>query len=129
MVYRGWLMLATSVSLELPTVLAWVVGAAGTVIVALLGLVLWFLRQAMTRNETTHRELTTSVQKLTEGNVEWIRSLGERVNRADDKIDQVRRELTSENRSIERRLAQVEARLGGWKGGNRDDRRDRTTED
>ena len=120
-------MLATSVSLELQTVLVWVAGAAGTVVVAFWGVVHWFLRREMTRNETTHRELTTSVQKLTEGNVEWIRSLSERVNRTDDKIDQVRRELTSESRSIDRRLAHVESRL--WKEGNRDDRRDRATED
>ena len=107
-----WLLLATSVSVELPAVLGWVVGAAGAAIATLLGVILWFLRREMNRNETTHRELTTSVQKLTEGNVEWIRSLSDRVNRTDDKIDQVRRELTSENRSIERRLAQVEVRLG-----------------
>lgn len=125
----GWLMLATSVSVELPAVLGWVVGVAGAVIAALLSVIFWFLRREMNRNETTHRELTAGVQKLTEGNVEWIRSLIARVNRTDDKIDQVRRELTSENRSIERRLAQVEARLGGWKGGNRDDGPDRTRED
>lgn len=120
-------MLAISVALELPTVLVWVAGAAGTVIAALLGFVLWFLRREMTTNERTHRELTTSVQRLLEGNVEWIRSVSERINKTDDKIDQVRRELTSESRSIARRLAHVESRL--WKEGNRDDRRDRATED
>ena len=125
----AWVMWATSISVELPRVLAWVAGAAGAVIAALLGVVAWFLRREMLRNETTNRDLTTSVHKLLEGNVEWIRSLSERVNRTDDKIDQVRRELTSENRSIERRLAQVEARLAGWKGGNRDDGRDRAAED
>lgn len=122
-------MWATSISVELPTVLAWVAGAAGAVIAALLGVIAWFLRREMLRNETTHRDLTTSAHRLLEGNVEWIRSLGERVNRTNDKIDQVRRELTSENRSIERRLAQVEARLAGWRGGKRDDGRDRAAED
>ena len=127
-------MLATAVPLELRPVVVWAAGAAGAVIAALLGLIVWFLRWEMTRNETTHRELKkrqqdlqTSVQRLLEGNVEWIRSLGERVNKTDDKIDQVRRELTSESRSIDRRLAHVESRLS--KGGNRDDRRVRAAED
>ena len=113
-------MLATSISLELPTDLAWVVAVVGAVVAALLGIIAWFLRREMTRNETAHRDLHTSVQRLLEGNVEWIRSVSERVNKTDDKIDQVRRELTSESRSIDRRLAHVESRL--WKGGNRDDR-------
>ena len=113
-------MLAASVSFELPTVLAWAAGVAVTVITALAGIIWWFLRRHINKNEA-------SVQRLLEGNVEWIRSLSERVNKTDDKIDQVRRELTSESRSIDRRLAHVESRL--WKGGNRDDRRDGAAED
>ena len=127
-------MLATSIPLELPPLVAWVAGAAGAVMAVLLGVIVWFLRWEMTRNEATHRELKkshqdlqTSVQRLLEGNVEWIRSVSERVGKTDDKIDQVRRELTSESRSIDRRLAHVELRL--WEGGNRDDGRDRAAED
>ena len=115
-------MLATSVSFELPTVLAWVATAVGAAFTALLAIITWFLRREIKKNDTTQ----ASVQRLLEGNVEWIRSLSERVNKTDDKIDQVRRELTSESRSIDRRLAHVESRL--WKGGNRDDRRDGAAE-
>ena len=115
-------MLATSVSFELPTDLAWVAAVVGTLIAALLGIITWFLRREMAKNDKAQ----TSVQRLLEGNVEWIRSLGERVNKTDDKIDQVRRELTSESRSIDRRLAHVESRLS--EGGNRDDRRDGAAE-
>ena len=112
-------MLATSISLELPTAVA--------VIGVLLAIIAWFLRWVITKNDTTHKDLQASVQKLLEGNVEWIRSMSERVNKTDDKIDQVRRELTSESRSIDRRLAHVESRL--WEGRNRDDRRDRAADD
>ena len=112
-------MLATSISVELPTALTWMVGAIGV----LLAIIAWFLRREITRSDTTQ----ASVQKLLEGNVEWIRSVSERVNKTDDKIDQVRRELTSESRSIDRRLAHVESRL--WEGRSRDDRRDRAAED
>ena len=100
-------MLATSVSFELPTVLAWVATAVGAAFIALLAIITWFLRREIKNNDTTR----ASVQRLFEGNVEWIRSLSERVNKTDDKIDQVRRELTSESRSIDRRLAHVESRL------------------
>ena len=78
-------MLATSVSLELRTDLAWMAGAV------LLGIIAWFLRREMTRNETAHRDLHTSVEWLLGGNVEWIRSVSERVNKTYDRIDQVRR--------------------------------------
>ena len=115
-------MLATSISVELPTALTWMVGAIGV----LLAIIAWFLRREITKNDTTHGDLQASVQKLLEGNVEWIRSVSERVNKTDDKIDQVRRELTSESRSIDRRLAHVESRL--WEGRSRDDRRDRAAE-
>ena len=115
-------MLGTSVAFELPTVLAWAAAVVGAVVAALLGIITWFLRREITKNDRTQ----ASVQTLLEGNVEWIRSLSERVNKTDDKIDQVRRELTSESRSIDRRLAHVESRL--WKGGDRDDRRDRAAE-
>lgn len=81
-------MLATSVSLELRTDLAWM---AGAVVAVLLGIIAWFLRREMTRNETAHRDLHTSVEWLLGGNVEWIRSVSERVNKTDDRIDQVRR--------------------------------------
>jgi len=111
-------MLAASVSFELPTVLAWVATAVGAAFTALLAIITWFLRREIEKNDTTQ----TSVQRLLEGNVEWIRSLSERVNKTDDKIDQVRRELTSETRSIDRRLAHVESRL--WERRDRDDRRD-----
>lgn len=115
-------MLATSVAFELPTVLAWAIAVVGAVFTALLGIITWFLRREITKNDKTQ----ASVQRLLEGNVEWIRSLSERVNKTDDKIDQVRRELTSESRSIDRRLAHVESGL--WKGGNRGDRRDGAAE-
>ena len=120
-------MLATSISLELPAVLLWVAGAIGTVVAALLGIIVWFVRWALTRNEATHRELArghqdlqNSVQRLLEGNVEWVRSMSERVNKTDDKIDQVRRELTSESRTIDRQLARVVSGLR--QGGSRGDR-------
>lgn len=74
-------MLAASVSLELPTVLAWVAGVAGAVITALLGIIAWFLRRQIIKSDKTE----ASVQRLLEGNVEWIRSLSERVNETDDK--------------------------------------------
>ena len=120
-------MLATSISFEMPAVFLWVAGAIGTVVAALLAIIVWFVRWALTRNEPTHRDLArghrdlqNSVQRLLEGNVEWVRSMSEHVNRTNDKIDQVRRELTSESRTIDRQLALVVSRLR--EGGGRGDR-------
>ena len=59
--------------------------------------------------------------------VVWVAGAAGAVMAALLDLDQVRRELTSESRNIDRRLAHVESRL--WKGGNRDDGRDRAAED
>ena len=65
---------ATPITIALPTAIS----AAAWIIVALLAVVVWFLRREIKNNDVAHTELRAGVKKLLEGDVAWVRSLLER---------------------------------------------------
>ena len=73
---------APSISIELGAAVAWLLGA----LVVLFGIIAWFLRREITRNDEGHRELRadikvveTDVKKLLSGDVPWVAAIDSRL--------------------------------------------------
>ena len=73
---------APTISIELGAAVAWLLGA----LVVLFGVIAWFLRREITRNDDAHRELRadikvveTDVKKLLAGDVPWVATVNARL--------------------------------------------------
>ena len=73
---------APAISIELGAAVAWLLGA----LVVLFGVIAWFLRREITRNDDAHRELRadikvveTDVKKLLAGDVPWVATVNARL--------------------------------------------------
>ncbi len=53
-------------------------------IVVLLGIIAWFLRREIKNNDAAHAELRADVKKLLTGDVPWVASLNNRIDRLHD---------------------------------------------
>lgn len=80
---------APSITIELGAAVAWLLGA----LVVLFGIIAWFLRREITRNDEAHRELRadikvveTDVKKLLAGDVPWVAAINSRLADIDSRF-------------------------------------------
>ena len=71
---------APSLSIELNAAVSFALAA----IVVLLGIIAWFLRREIKNNGAAHAELRADVKKLLTGDVPWVASLNNRIDRLHD---------------------------------------------
>ena len=69
-----------SVSIELGAAVSFALAA----IVVLLGIIAWFLRREIKNNDAAHAELRADVKRLLAGDVPWVTSLNNRIDRLYD---------------------------------------------
>ena len=73
---------APSLSIELSAAVSFALAA----IVVLLGIIAWFLRREIKNNDAAHAELRADVKKLLTGDVLWVTSLNNRIDRLHDLV-------------------------------------------
>ncbi len=80
---------APSISIEIGAAIAWLLGA----LVVLFGIIAWFLRREIARNDEAHRELRadvkvveTDVKKLLAGDVPWVAAINARFAAIDARL-------------------------------------------
>ena len=73
---------APSLSIELGAAVSFALAA----IVVLLGIIAWFLRREIKNNDAAHAELRADVKKLLTGDVPWVASLNNRIDRLHDLV-------------------------------------------
>lgn len=76
---------ALSLSIELGAAVSFALAA----IVVLLGIIAWFLRREIKNNDAAHAELRADVKRLLAGDVPWVTSLSNRIDRLYDRIDRL----------------------------------------
>ena len=96
---------APSISIELGAAVAWLLGA----LVILFGIIAWFLRREITRNDDAHRELRadikvveTDVKELLAGDVPWVAAIDARFAAIDSRFA-----------VIDSRFAAIDSKLAG----------------
>ena len=72
---------APSLSIELNAAISFALAA-----VVLLGIIAWFLRREIKNNDAAHAELRADVKRLLTGDVPWVFSLNNRIDRLHDLI-------------------------------------------
>ena len=72
---------APSRSIELNAAISFALAA-----VVLLGIIAWFLRREIKNNDAAHAELRADVKRLLTGDVPWVFSLNNRIDRLHDLI-------------------------------------------
>jgi len=94
-----------SISIELGAAVTWLLGA----LVVLFGIIAWFLRREITRNDEAHRELRadikvveTDVKKLLAGDVPWVAAINSRFAAIDARLA-----------TIDSRFAAIDSKLAG----------------
>ncbi len=101
---------APSISIELGAAVSWLLGA----LVVLFGIIAWFLRREITRNDEAHRELRadvkvveTDVKKLLAGDVPWVAAIDSRFAAIDSRF------ATMDSRfvAIDSRFAAIDSKL------------------
>ena len=110
---------APSISIELGAAVAWLLGA----LVFLFGVIAWFLRRELTRNDEAHRELRadikvveTDVKKLLAGDVPWVAAIGSRFAAIDSRfaaIDSKLAVIDSRFTAIDSRFTAIDSKLAG----------------
>ncbi len=108
---------APSISVELGAAVAWLLGA----LVVLFGIIAWFLRREITRNDDAHRELRadvkvveTDVKKLLAGDVPWVAAIDSRFAAIDSRfaaIDLRFVDLDSRFAAIDLRFVDLDSRF------------------
>ena len=73
---------APSLSIELSAAVSFALAA----IVVLLAIIAWFLRREIKNNDAAHAELRADVKKLLTGDVLWVTSLNNRIDRLHDLV-------------------------------------------
>ena len=103
---------APSISVELGAAVAWMLGA----LVVLFGIIAWFLRREITRNDEAHRELRadikvveTDVKKLLAGDVPWVAAIDSRFAAIDSKFAAI----DSRFAVIDSRFVAIDSKLAG----------------
>lgn len=96
---------APSISIEIGAAIAWLLGA----LVVLFGIIAWFLRREIARNDEAHRELRadvkvveTDVKKLLAGDVPWVAAINARFAAIDARLA-----------VIDSRFAAIDSKLAG----------------
>ena len=110
---------APSISVELGAAVAWLLGA----LVVLFGIIAWFLRREITRNDEAHRELRadvkvveTDVKKLLAGDVPWVAAIDSRFAAIDSRfaaIDSRFVAINSKLAGIDSRFVAIDSKLAG----------------
>ena len=110
---------APSISVELGAAVAWLLGA----LVVLFGIIAWFLRREITRNDEAHRELRadvkvveTDVKKLLAGDVPWVAAIDSRFAAIDSRfaaIDSRFVAIDSKLAGIDSRFVAIDSKLAG----------------
>ena len=110
---------APSISVELGAAVAWLLGA----LVVLFGIIAWFLRREITRNDEAHRELRadvkvveTDVKKLLAGDVPWVAAIDSRFAVIDSRfaaIDSRFVAINSKLAGIDSRFVAIDSKLAG----------------
>jgi len=91
---------APSVSIELGAAVPWVLGIVGTVFLALLGVIVWFLRREIGRNDEAHAGLRSDIEvvekdvkMLLAGDVPWVKGMRLEIANLRDEIGKLYRVL------------------------------------
>ena len=95
-----------SISIELGAAVTWLLGA----LVVLFGIIAWFLRREITRNDEAHRELRadikvveTDVKKLLAGDVPWVAAIDSRFAAIDSRFAAIDSKLAGLGELMSRR--------------------------
>ncbi len=103
---------APSISIELGAAVAWLLG----VLVVLFGIIAWFLRREVTRNDEAHRELRadvkvveTDVKKLLAGDVPWVAAIDSRFAAIDSRFAAIDSKLAA----TDSRFVAIDSKLAG----------------